>query len=81
MLTNEDLKEFYGDHIDNWPKKPFNMILSGREFHLGQCYEKHGAQQIKCGDCGSTEFHVALGSYYTAIRCKNCQIESCIHDG
>ena len=62
----EELLEF----IDN--KKPF---------HIGQSYEHCPAKQIGCAKCGSDQFHVAQGSYYTAIRCINCNWELGIHDG
>jgi len=51
------------------------------EFHVGQCYEKEPAKPIACVKCNGVEFHVAQGSYFTAIRCPNCKWEYCIHDG
>ena len=54
---------------------------NGKEFHIGQCYDKQPAKQIMCKKCGGNKFHVAQGSYYTAIRCSHCMWEMCIHDG
>jgi hypothetical protein len=50
-------------------------------FHIGQGYDKKPAQQLQCSECGGREFHVAQGSYYTAIRCVKCRWEYCIHNG
>lgn len=59
--------------FDNEPCEPFR---------LHQCYEKPGdTKLVKCGKCGCSELEVGTGSYFTVIRCPNCKIEACIHDG
>lgn len=51
------------------------------EFEIGQSYEKTPAKKIKCRKCGSKEFIVGVGNYFTAIKCPKCKWEMCIHDG
>lgn len=50
------------------------------EFHIGP-YKDEAAKTIKCVICGSIEFHVAKGEYYTAVRCTACRWEIAIHSG
>ncbi len=50
-------------------------------FHCGQIYEDTPAKTLQCKLCGSKEFNVGTGNYFTAIKCKNCEYELCIHDG
>lgn len=54
---------------------------SGEKFHIGQHYDKEPASVQQCSICGSTDFNVAIGGYYTAIRCVKCRWEWCIHSG
>jgi hypothetical protein len=61
--------------------KLFEVDESDNTFHIGQCYESHCAKTIKCKNCGSYEFKVGVGSYYTAISCVNCKWELAIHEG
>ena len=56
-------------------------VETTEEFKEGQCYTATGARVIKCKICSSTEFNVAVDSYYTAIRCVTCLWEECVHDG
>ncbi len=51
------------------------------KFKVGQCYDDKPAQQLRCAICGGTTFHVAQGSYFTAIRCPVCRYERMIHSG
>jgi len=51
------------------------------EFHIGQCYEEEPASRLECKVCGSKQFIVGQGSYYTALKCPTCLWEICIHDG
>ncbi len=51
------------------------------EFHIGQCYDEEPAQTLYCKHCGGSEFKVGQGNYFTAIKCKKCEYEVCIHDG
>lgn len=53
---------------------------SGEPFHIGQPYEKKTARPLRC-KCGSAEFHLAQGDYYTAVRCIKCRMEVCVHEG
>ena len=72
---------------DTYPEKYNNKKLwdfytkTKTPFHIGQSYEKTAAEQIQCAICGSTNFHVAEGHYYTAIRCTLCMWETMIADG
>ena len=50
-------------------------------FHIGQSYDRKPAVVIRCRKCRGTDFNVATGSYYTAIRCVKCKWEVCIHNG
>lgn len=38
-------------------------------------------EQLSCVTCGGTQFLVAKGSYYTAIKCPKCGWEACAHEG
>ena len=51
------------------------------EFEIGQGYDQVPASKIKCRKCGSGEFIVGVGDYYTAIKCPKCKWELCIHEG
>ncbi len=51
------------------------------EFSIGQCYDSDPAKRLECTKCGSKQFVVGQGSYYTAIKCPNCKWEYCIHAG
>ena len=50
-------------------------------FHIGQSYENRPASAIACAICGSQEFRVGRGAYFTGIKCPNCGWEYCIHNG
>jgi len=54
---------------------------SGEPFRIGQAYKHKPVTQIECAFCGNTSFDVARGSYLTAIRCRKCGQELCIHEG
>lgn len=56
-------------------------IENDNTFHIGKGYDNCPARALKCIFCGSTEFKVGTGSHFTAIKCKNCEWEECIHDG
>lgn len=45
-------------------------------FHIGE-----SVKEIECLECGGRHFNVGVGSYYTAIRCVNCEWEHAIHEG
>lgn len=38
-------------------------------------------QTLQCKICGGDEFQVGIGDYWTQIRCKKCEIETCVHEG
>jgi len=50
-------------------------------WHIGQGYEAETVESLVCKKCGSKEFNVGKGNYYTAIRCVNCKWELCVHEG
>ena len=65
-----------GDTRDvlKWP-------VEDRTFHIGQDYENEAVTTAQCAICGSKEFNVGCGDYYTAIRCPKCGWERMIHEG
>lgn len=77
------------DDYDDGPIDPFAdddayvifIADNPQPFHIGQSYDPKLAEQIACKQCGGVDFHIAKGEYYTAIRCKACLWEKCIHDG
>ena len=50
-------------------------------FEVSKIDEEDPAKSIACAECGSDQFSVAVGSYFTAIKCPNCGWELCIHQG
>lgn len=50
-------------------------------FHIGQSYDDEVARTFSCRLCGGAEFFVGRGSYFTAIKCCQCQWEWAIHTG
>jgi len=79
----ESTKYYFGEIYPKKQKQEGLLLFdeSIPMFHIGQCYEKVKAKPIKCGLCGGNHFHVGQGEYYTAIRCVNCNWETCIHSG
>lgn len=59
--------------------KLIREIEEDETFHIGQVYEDVAATTLECAKCGSRQFNVGMGSYFTAIRCPNCGWELCIH--
>lgn len=51
------------------------------EFEIGQGYEGVPVKKLICKKCGSGEWIVGQGSYYTAIKCPKCLYELTIHTG
>jgi hypothetical protein len=70
----ENLKKDFSDNFWETDNKR-------KEFHIGQGYEEKPCKVLICKKCGSDKFIVGRGSYYTAIKCPNCNWEQCIHDG
>jgi ribosomal protein S27E len=50
-------------------------------FVIGQSYEEYAATTLACKKCGNTAFRVGQGSYFTAIKCTECDWQLCIHEG
>ena len=72
--------------IDKKYKEPawhdvFVKLEDDKTFKIGQCYEDQAATTIACKKCGSHEFNVGQGSYFTAIKCVKCDWQICIHEG
>ena len=72
-------------HRDEYPPGDTRDVLKwprgDTTFHIGQSYEKEAATTAQCAICGSKEFNVGCGDYYTAIRCPTCGWERLIHEG
>ena len=79
MIDEEDLENY---KIEWCPHEKIKCIeFTGEHFHIKQSYDEEFAKEIKCKICGSKDFNVAMGSYFTAIRCNKCRWETCIHAG
>jgi len=59
----------------------FTILEGDHTFEIGQCYEDEPAKMIMCKTCGNTNFQVAVGSYFTAVRCSICKYQICVHNG
>jgi len=71
---------------DHYPKdldydEVYDKKRDDKTWHIGQSYDGIKASSLFCAVCGSKEFNVGQGSWYTAIRCVNCKWEVSIHDG
>mgnify|MGYP001103927143 CR=1 FL=1 len=56
--------------------------VTDTEFNIGPVYpDSDNAKKIRCRLCGGDHFYVGTESYYTAIKCVNCEWELCIHSG
>ena len=51
------------------------------EFTVKQSYEDTPASTLVCKHCGNDQFKVAQASYFTAVKCVNCEYEIWIHKG
>lgn len=56
-------------------------LTADETFKIGQFYESKAATTLRCKLCKGTSFMVGLGSYYTAIKCVNCDWQECVHEG
>lgn len=87
MPRKRDKHHFWGIWSDKKIDEKFdedNIIEkceNDETFHIGQSYEEEAVTTIKCAKCGSREFNVGQGNYFTAIRCPKCKWELCIHNG
>lgn len=66
---------------DNWKDGQPYYEVERNDFHVGQIYDDYAAKTTICKKCGADKFMVGQGSYFTAIKCTNCNWEICIHDG
>jgi len=73
------MEEFSWSKVSN--EEPEILLKPNGLFHIGQCYDDTVADTVFCAGCGGNEFYVGRGSHYTAIKCKMCEWELCIHDG
>lgn len=79
------------DDEDNVPKEIkhlfddiFDYKNNGLFHNLNGNGERDIIETIYCRICGGKEFYAGAGrpgSYFTALKCKKCKWESCIHDG
>ena len=60
------LHEFIADNESKW--------------HLKD-YARKSPKGVTCVLCGSVNFNVCQGEYFTGIRCINCNWELAIHQG
>jgi hypothetical protein len=74
--TAEDL-----EWSEDASKDDFITTKKDSFFHIGQSSTGEVVHTVFCKHCGGKEFNVGQGSYFTAIKCINCQWEVCIHDG
>lgn len=63
------------------PEQYFDLLIVEATEPFGSDGSGDPVKQWMCGGCGGLQFEVGCGSYYTAIRCTNCGIEQCVHDG
>lgn len=71
------------DKMYKQPRKDdvIQKLTKDETFIIGQCYEEVAATTIACKLCGSKKFNVGQGSYYTVIKCVNCDWQLCVHEG
>ena len=86
-------KDFYWDRDNGFlsaysdddccePLKPqIIQIIDRYVFHIGQSYKNKPVMSVVCKKCGGTQFQVGVDSYFTVIKCVNCEWEMCIHEG
>ncbi len=83
-MIDGDLYDPQGKVKDKYPyesQDDFILWKNDKRFHIGQGYENKVVDTCYCKHCGGDKFNVGAGSYYTAIRCINCEYEICIHEG
>lgn len=78
-IWKED-EDGFGLNSDGQPPQSFLIDENGPPLSLKD-YLGVPAPTLRCKICGSTEFTVGSGSYFTAIKCPKCEWELCIHDG
>lgn len=49
-------------------------------FHIGES-DHDTVTTLVCKLCGSRNFNVGRGGYFTAIKCVVCKWEACVHSG
>lgn len=55
-------------------------VIQRNDFRVKRPYQSEFPQTIIC-PCGCDQFIVGKGSYFTAIRCKECGFEYVVHEG
>ena len=50
-------------------------------FFIGEDHEDRAVTTLSCKKCGSKNFNVGQGIWSTAIKCVNCDWQTCIHEG
>ena len=53
--------------LEKWPEKRFRVDQEMPTF--------------KCKECGNLKFYVGTHNWSTYIKCANCGIEECVHNG
>jgi len=76
-------EECYGEDLSYGEEEGYREVLRGDiKWGIQQSYDKeYKMVDLMCTSCGSFEFNVGRGTYYTAIRCSKCGWEECLHDG
>lgn len=79
---NEDshVPKIIKDELDN----VFDYKNDGLFHNLNGDRKQDKLETIYCKICGGNEFYVGSGlpgSYFTALKCKKCKWEACVHDG
>lgn len=55
--------------------------LKRDDFHLQPGPSSGAIKTLVCRTCGSDQFMVGQGAYFTAIKCVRCGYEAGIHEG
>ena len=84
MDTGDTYTKEEGVH-DSYDRDDYGELYDMEEcptlFHIGSFSDDEPAKKLSCKKCGSDQFSVGKGKYYTAIKCRNCHWERCVHDG
>ena len=81
--SNDKEDDLYTDEYETVSDtSKFVDKVDNKLFQIHQIHEEVGSTlMLKCKMCGAEEFYVGVGSCFTAIKCKNCKWERCIHEG
>jgi len=50
-------------------------------FHIGRYSQPGLARTLICAICGHDKFYVGSDSWWTGVKCVNCESEYCVHEG